>query len=81
MPNSEASAHPESGSAYSSRRAVLVNQIRRLVRAIGEGDDATVQAALLELSNRRRIFASLGVVIGGFAMLFEGVKLSSPTGG
>ncbi len=75
MPNSEASAHPEPGSAYSSRRAVLVNQIRRLVRAIGEGDDATVQAAVLELSNRRRIFASLGVVVGGFAMLFEGLKL------
>ena len=58
-----------------SRRAALVTQIRRLVRAIDEGDEATVEAAVLQLSSRRRIFAPLGIVCGAFVMLFEGVKL------
>ena len=58
-----------------SRRAALVNQIRTLVRAIAEGDDAMVEAAVVQLSKRRRIFAPLGMVVGAFAMLFEGLKL------
>ena len=53
----------------------MVSQIRQLVRAISEGDEATVEAAVVQLSSRRRIFAPLGVVVGGFAMLFEGLKL------
>ena len=58
-----------------ARRAALVAQVRELVRAIGEGDDAMVEAAVLQLSSRRRIFAPLGMVVGAFAMLFEGLKL------
>ena len=58
-----------------SRPAALVTQIRRLVRAIGQGDDAMVEAAVLQLSRRRRIFAPLGIAVGAFAMLFEGLKL------
>jgi hypothetical protein len=58
-----------------SRRAALVTQIRGLVRAIGEGDDAMVEAAVRQLSGRRRIFAPLGMAVGAFAMLFEGLKL------
>jgi hypothetical protein len=54
-----------------------VNQIRGLVRAIGEDDDATIEAAVLRLSSRRRIFAPLGIAVGAFAMLFEGLKLVS----
>jgi hypothetical protein len=58
-----------------SRTAALVTQIHGLVRAIGEGDDATVEAAVLQLSRRRRIFAPLAIAVGGFVMLFEGLKL------
>jgi len=60
-----------------------VTQVRRLVHAIGEDDDAAVEAAVLQLSRRRRIFAPLGIAVGAFVMLFEGLKLvlSNPTGG
>jgi hypothetical protein len=58
-----------------SRPAALVTQIRRLVRAIREGDDALVEAAVVQLSRRRRIFAPLGIAVGAFVMLFEGLKL------
>jgi hypothetical protein len=68
-------AAPDPGSGAVSRRAGLVNQVRQLVKAIGAGDDATVEAAVLQLSSRHRIFAPLGIVVGGFAMLFEGLKL------
>ncbi len=53
----------------------VTGQIRGLIRAIGEGDDAMVEAAVLDLAGRRRIFAPLGMVVGAFAMLFEGLKL------
>ncbi len=58
-----------------SRRAALLTHIRGLVGAIRDGDDAMVEAAVLQLSRRRRIFAPLGILVGAFAMLFEGVKL------
>jgi hypothetical protein len=58
-----------------SRPAALVTQIRRLVHAIGEDDDATVEAAVVQLSRRRPIFAPLAIAVGAFAMLFEGLKL------
>jgi hypothetical protein len=58
-----------------SRWAALSVQVRRLVRAIRDGDDATVEAAVRQLSSRRRLFAPLGMVVGAFVMLFEGLKL------
>ena len=58
-----------------SPRAGLAARIRGLVRAIRDGDDATVEAAIIQLSSRRRILAPLGMVVGAFAMLFEGLKL------
>lgn len=75
-----APADPPSAEGFSSatslsRRAALVTQIGGLVRAIGEGDEATVEAAVLRLSSRRRIFAPLGMAVGAFVMLFEGLKL------
>jgi hypothetical protein len=57
------------------RRAALTVQVRSLVRAIREGDDATVEAAVRQLSSRRRLFAPLGLVVGAFVMLFQGLKL------
>ncbi len=60
--------HPPRVHAFFSR-------IGDLVRAISDGDDAQVEQAVLQLSQSRRIFAPLGLVVGGFAMLFEGVRL------
>ena len=57
------------------RRDTIVARMRALVGAIREGDDATVQQAVLDLSRSRRILAPLAFLVGAFAMLFEGLKL------
>jgi hypothetical protein len=75
IPPIQAPAGANAAAVSGSRLGTLVNQLRRLVRAIGEGDDATVEAAVLQLSSRHRVFAPLGIVVGGFAMLFEGLRL------
>jgi hypothetical protein len=59
----------------SSRWAVLSSQGRALVRAINDGDEAAVEAAIVQLSRSRRIFAPLVFAVGAFVMLFQGVKL------
>jgi uncharacterized membrane protein len=48
---------------------------RALLRAISENDEAAVEAAVLELSRSRRIFAPLVFAVGAFGMLFQGLKL------
>ncbi len=58
-----------------TRREFLAAQFRRLVRAIRDGDDETVEAAIVALSQRSRLLAPLAMVVGGFVMLFQGVKL------
>ncbi len=58
-----------------SRRAVVAIQFRRLARAIRDGDDATVESAILALSQRSRLLAPLALVVGAFSMLFQGIKL------
>jgi hypothetical protein len=67
--------HERGPSAPSSRRDAWTAQIGRLVRAIREGDDSTVESAVLQLSASRRYLAPLAFVVGAFAMLFEGLKL------
>jgi hypothetical protein len=56
-------------------RRGLVQQVRQLIRAIDEGDDASVAAAILQLSHSRRYLAPLALVVGAFVMLFQGLKL------
>jgi len=58
-----------------SRRQVLARQGRALVRAIREGDEAAVEAAVIALSRSRRIFAPLVFAVGAFVMLFQGVRM------
>ena len=53
-----------------SRRA----QLRRLIRAVRDGDLA-VDEAVLRLSRSRRWLAPLALAVGAFVMLFEGLKL------
>ena len=49
--------------------------IGRLTDAIKRGDDAAVERAVLQLSKRSRWLAPLGLIVGAFLMLFQGVKL------
>lgn len=46
-----------------------------MVAAIRNGDDAQVETVILSLSQRSRLLAPLTLVVGAFAMLFQGVKL------
>jgi len=58
-----------------TRRASVYSQLERKVAAIRAGDDAQVESAILSLSQRSRFLAPLTLVVGAFAMLFQGVKL------
>ncbi len=49
--------------------------LSRLITAIRDGDESTVEDAVLSLSRRSRLLAPLAFVVGAFAMLFEGIKL------
>jgi hypothetical protein len=57
------------------RRGVFVGQVRTLVHAITEGDDALVEQAVLQLSRSKRYLAPLTFAIGALVMLFQGLKL------
>ena len=58
-----------------SRRARVGASIGRLADAIRRGDDKAVEQAVLQLSQRSRWLAPLGMIVGAFLMLFQGVKL------
>jgi hypothetical protein len=70
-----AAQRPEPTDRPRSRRRALVGQGRALVAAIRADDEAAVQAAVLELSRSRRIFAPLVFGVGAFVMLFQGLRL------
>ncbi len=74
----------EAASEIPGEAPVVVRQTRwssgvalleRLVVAIRAGDDAMVESAVLALSKRSRWLAPLGMLVGAFVMLFQGVKL------
>ena len=46
-----------------------------LIRRIRDGDDAMVEAAVVQLSRRRRILAPLALAVSALAMLFDGLRL------
>ncbi len=50
-------------------------QVRRLIKAIREGDEHAVEAAIIQLSQTRRYLAPLAFIVGAFVMLFGGLKL------
>ncbi len=52
--------------------ASLPARVRLLVRAVQDDDEAMVEA-ILRLSRSRRAFAPLALMIGAFAMLFDGL--------
>lgn len=53
----------------------MARQRRALVRAIREGDEGAVEAAVLALSRSRRIFAPLVFAVAAIVMLFQGLTL------
>ncbi len=61
--------------ASTTRRARMKGGIANLVDAINRSDDSAVEKAVIELSQRRRWLAPLGMIVGAFLMLFQGVKL------
>lgn len=51
------------------------SRIKGLVRAIREGDEATIEAAVLRLSRSRRWLAPLALTVSALVLLFEGLRL------
>jgi hypothetical protein len=73
---SESGGEPSGHRQSTSRSdAKFSTRLRRFVRAVREGDEATVEDVVLRLSRSRRAFAPLALVVGGFVMLFDGLKL------
>ena len=56
-------------------RGPVLARVRDLVSAIRDGDEATVEEAVLRLSRSRRWLAPLAFAVGAFEMLFQGVRL------
>jgi hypothetical protein len=56
-------------------RAVVWKHIGGLIRAIRDGNDAMVEAAVVQLSHQRRILAPLAFAVGALAMLVHGLRL------
>jgi hypothetical protein len=75
----ETQSQPEAAgdlaSSRRTRREAVTTLIERLVEAIREGDDDMVERAVLDLSARSRWLAPLALLVSGFVMLFQGVKL------
>jgi hypothetical protein len=67
-------ASSEGTDAPSSRRDRVGVLVRRLVAAVRAGDDDMVESAVLALSRRSRWLAPLALLVGGFAMLFQGLR-------
>jgi uncharacterized membrane protein len=53
----------------------IIPRIRALSRAISEGDEAEVEAALLRLSSSRRWLSPLALMVSALVMLFQGIRL------
>ena len=70
-----AAAPGTGGGASPSDRATLRAKAGRLIVALRDGDNATVEEAILQLSRSHRFLAPLALVVGAVAMLFEGLKL------
>jgi len=68
-------AGPAEPAAPTTRRARVGAMVRSLIDAIMRSDDAAVERAVVQLSQRSRWLAPLALVVGAFLMLFGGLKL------
>ena len=66
---------PVTGVAAQSAPAGFWRRAGELIRGIRDCDDAVVEAIVVQLSRRRRIFAPLAFAVGAVAMLFNGLRL------
>ncbi len=71
---SDAPAGTDAGPGRTTRRGQVGALFGNLVEAVRHGDDDMVESAVLALSQRSRWLAPLALLVGGFAMLFQGVK-------
>ena len=53
----------------------LTARVRSLVKAIQENDESKIEEAIRRLSRSRRMFAPLGLAVGAFVLLFDGLRL------
>ena len=58
-----------------ARRRSLRQLVRRLIVSIRDGDEHKIEDAVLQLSQKRRIFAPLALAVSVFVMLFSGLRL------
>lgn len=66
---------PSAEQAGQRARLPRKKPFRRLVTSIREGDEQKVEAAILQLSRSRRIFAPLALIVGSFVLLFSALRL------
>jgi hypothetical protein len=57
------------------RLSAVRSGVHELLEAIREGDEAMVERAVVGISQSRRWLAPLGLAVGAFVMLFQGLKL------
>jgi hypothetical protein len=65
----------DSGASAPKPDATLWTRLRRFVIAVRDGDESMVEELVVRVSGSRRAFAPLAFVVGGFAMLFTGLKV------
>ena len=73
--NGLAVASIEREEAPAERDLGLSARIRRFAQAVRTGDEAMVEEIVLRVSRTHRLLTPLAFVVGGFAMLFTGVRL------
>jgi hypothetical protein len=66
---------PAAGETPRRRRSGVAAGARRLIRAIRDSDEASVEEAVLRLSRSRRLFAPFALAASAVVMLFVGLKL------
>jgi hypothetical protein len=72
-PPADPSQGPPAG--LSRRRRITRAQVAMFVQAIRDSDQAAVNEMVLRLSRTRPWLAPLALIVGAFAMLFDGVRL------
>jgi hypothetical protein len=75
QPTSAGDEGSPNGQPPGNRRTRVISLFERLIQAIRQGDDDQVERAVLSLSQRSRLLAPLALVVGAFAVLFQGIKL------
>lgn len=74
-PRQAETSSSDHGEAAPQREATFSARLARFVRAVRDGDEQMVDEMVLRLSRSHRLLAPLAFVVGGFAMLFSGLKL------